>query len=455
MITLRSPELGARPPVAPEPSANATLGRDDVLAIVRSIAATLHERAIPYEGRTLWLGDEVEPLGTDFRIVHRACGPSFYDGTAGIGWFLARASVTLDEDLARRDALGAFRHAMDAVSPDGSPTFHDGSAGVGWAVLDGGLALADPIAAEGLGVLVAAVDRCVASPLPDELIAGRAGVVLAALSAAGLARDRLDRAADAQRLEAGAVQLGRQILASARRTATGWTWPNAIGGEDEPPLCSLAHGGSGMVLACAYLAALTGDADFAGAAVQGARAERAWLRFDEGWPDLRGFDRAAVEGGQRPPSPVFWCHGAGGIGLSRIKAARLLGDPAMLADATVALRLAAREVPRLWSATPGTYDSNFSLCHGAAGLIELFVAAAHALGDRTWLGAAAAVVKAGLAHGESGHAWTCGIRDGSESSSLMLGVAGTGAALLRLAVPDGIPSPLVIGPEPSGASLWA
>jgi lantibiotic biosynthesis protein len=466
MITLPSPEEVRGAPSAPEPvapvepvaatvSPAAPLGRDDVLAAVVDIVATLHDQALSHDGRTLWLGDEVEPVGSSHQVVHRACGGSMYDGTAGIGWFLAHAAAATDDELARRDALGALRHALDAAGPDSSLGFFEGSTGIGWAALDGGLALEDPIAAEGLDLLLDTVLRSATVPLFDELIAGRAGVILAALSGAELAANRMGRPTDAGLLRDGAIELGRQVLAAAYRSPTGWTWPSAIGGDDEPPLCSLGHGLSGPILATAHLAALTGDAAFAEAARQGARAERAWLRVEEGWPDLRGFDRVTVERGDRPVFPFLWCHGAGGIGLSRIRAARLLDDPTLLADATIALHLAASEVPRLWQATPGTYAANFSLCHGAAGLVELFNAAARELGDRSWLGAAAGVAQAGLAARAAGIPWTCGVRDGTDSASLMLGLAGTGTALLRLASPDAMPSPLTIGPEPSGASLLA
>lgn len=455
MTTLRSPELDGRPAADVTAAPPAPLGPAEVLDIVAEISAALHDRALWDDGRALWLGDQVEPLGESYRVVHSAGGATFYDGTAGIGWFLAHAAAATGDDAARRDALGAFRHALGSRSADTPLGFHDGSAGIGWAVLDGGVALGDPVAADGLAVLRDAVGASVTTPLPDELISGRSGLIPAALSGAELARERLDRPDEARALEADAIRLGEQVLTSARRTPWGWTWPSSIGGEDEPALCGLGHGGSGPVLACAQLAALTGDPRFAEAAIQGARAERAWRRPEEGWPDLRGFDRAALERGDRPVSPVLWCHGAGGIGLSRIRAARLVDDPAMVADATVALGVAAREVSRLWQAQPGTYEANFSLCHGAAGLIELFVAAARELGDSGWLGAAAATVQAGRAHRRAGFGWTCGVRGGTESPSLMLGLAGTGLAMLRLAIPDGIPSPLTIGPEPVSATLLA
>jgi hypothetical protein len=121
-------------------------------------------------------------------------------------------------------------------------------------------------------------------------------------------------------------------------------------------------------------------------------------------------------------------------------------DCSQEADAGVALRLATLEVNALWRASPGTYASNFSLCHGAGGLADMFVAAASELGNGTWLGAAAAVIQAGLAARAGGAPWICGVPDGTDSPSLMLGLAGTGTALLRLADPGSIASPLTIAP---------
>ena len=449
MITLPSPD-----PVRREEAGgthDGLLRRDLVVESAVNIGATLSRDALWHDGRALWLGDQVETLGSGHRVVHRACGGSLYDGTAGIGWFLAHLAAATGGADTRADALGAFRHAL-AAAPDLGPGLHDGAAGVGWAVLDGGVALDDPIAYDGLAVLTDALRRGLVTPLPAELIGGRAGLILAALAGSQLAR-RLERESEADLLLDLAGRVGRQLLDTARRGPTGWTWPSAIGGDDESPLCGLGHGTSGPVLAAAHLGAVTGEPAFSEAAREGARWERGWLRADAGWPDLRGFDRAAVDRGDEPSRPFMWCHGAGGIGMTRIRAARLLDDPALEADAAVALRLATLEVGALWRSSPGTYAFNFSLCHGAGGLADMFVAAASELGNGTWLGAAAAVVQAGLAARADGAPWICGVPDGTDSPSLMLGLAGTGTALLRLADPGSIASPLTIAPVSVTATL--
>lgn len=428
-----------------------SLQRGRVIEEAVDIGATLSREAVWHDGRAIWLGDQVEPLGAGHRVVHRACGGSLYDGTAGIGWFLARLAAQTDSTRARADALGAFRHAL-AMAPRLGPGLHDGAAGVGWAVLDGGSALDDPIAIDGLVVLIDALRRGLNAPLPDELIGGRAGLILAGLAGSRLALG-LGRQTESDLLLELACALGRQMLDAARRGPTGWTWPSAIGGEDESPLCGLGHGTSGPVLAAAHLGAVTGDPAFGEAAREGARWERGWLRPDAGWPDLRGFDRSALDRGDEPGRPFMWCHGAGGIAMARIRAAHLLDDLALEADAGVALRLATHEVRALWHASPGTYASNFSLCHGAGGLADLFVTAGRELRNGSWLGAAAAVIQAGLAARAAGAPWVCGVPDGANSPSLMLGLAGTGTALLRLATPDAIPSPLTIVAMPDAARL--
>jgi lantibiotic modifying enzyme len=203
------------------------------------------------------------------------------------------------------------------------------------------------------------------------------------------------------------------------------------------------------LLACADLAQVTGDQRYVDAMLAHWRGERAWFG-SQGWPDLREFDRAALSS-VVPPYPAMWCHGAVGIGLARLVAWKATGQPALLADATAALHLAELATSRLLQSVPGDYAANFSLCHGAAGLIELFIVAAGTLSDPFWLSAAAAVVSTGQVHRELGHAWRCGVEPGAEVPGLFLGLAGTGAALLRLAEAmdkrSTMPSPLVLGAD--------
>ena len=436
------------------------IDRDLLLGLVRDIAHTLDSDAL-WTGpdsspgaACLWLGDQVVDLDGSFPVVHQDLDGSLYSGSAGIGWFLAHAARALDEPDLGATATAGLQHGLAWAREVASPSLHAGSIGVALACLDGSRVLADEgLEAQALAVLVDASRSATAPaagpPHEFDLISGDAGIVLGLLAAARLV-DRSptappDRSSD---LRATASQVGERLLSAAERGATGWTWPPVE--SSEPPLCGLAHGASGPALALAELFAETGDVRFAEASREACRAERAWFAgAAEGWPDLREFTRPDLAEGTRPTTPHLWCHGSLGIGVARLQIWGATGDLAALAEATAALHFARSTLAALGRMTPGEYAANFSLCHGAAGVIDFLRLAADVLDDRSWLPAAAAAVGVGARHLATTGSWRCGVEGSPQqptsNPSLMLGLAGTGAALLRLADADpaGMASPLL------------
>ena len=133
------------------------------------------------------------------------------------------------------------------------------------------------------------------------------------------------------------------------------------------------------------------------------------------WPDLRG------EG--VPAWPCQWCHGAPGIGLARIAAAKRGGLDAKLLASDIRNALAGAE--QGW---PGQVDT---LCCGTLGSIEFFCEAAGAL-DRGDLGEEAArrlahLLEASRAAGD--FRWNSGGR--RFNLGLFRGLAGVGYTALR------------------------
>ena len=86
-----------------------------------------------------------------------------------------------------------------------------------------------------------------------------------------------------------------------------------------------------------------------------------------------------------------------------------------------------------------------SLCHGLAGLLETLLCAGRQLGDTACLDRAAAVARVLIDR----HARSCdypsGLISSSVNPSLMLGLAGTGHAFLRLHAAEQVPSILLVG----------
>jgi len=383
-----------------------------VTAPFEDLAVGLGERlcrdAIWHEDRCTWLGDEVDPFRGAGAVVHRAMGPDLYNGTAGIGWFLGHLARHTGDATQARTAAGALRHARSrwGAAP---PGLYTGRAGIALAAGPDGAAWGVPAEAD--------------------LIGGAAGTVVAAL-----ALGRTDTA----------VAAGELLLQAALRTdAGGWCWPSSPPAT-EPPLCGMAHGASGIGLALLELAAATGDDRFAEAGLGAFAYERNWLNRDEGgWPDLRELDWSRLHLGHGPDHPPFWCHGAPGIGLARLRAYALTGDELCLAEAAAAIDASTAAALR---AEPGSYAANLSLCHGTGSVIELHLVAAEVTGDGEHVAMARRLAELRLGRLDAGLAADvpCGVPNGGETPGLLLGLAGVAATLLRLAHPSAAPSPLLV-----------
>ena len=86
------------------------------------------------------------------------------------------------------------------------------------------------------------------------------------------------------------------------------------------------------------------------------------------WPDLRR------EIGDRT-APVAWCHGAAGIGLTRLRLWELTGEEMYRDQARLAVSLTIEAIVR-----SKRQDGNWSLCHGLLGNLETLIMAEDSLG---------------------------------------------------------------------------
>jgi len=142
---------------------------------------------------------------------------------------------------------------------------------------------------------------------------------------------------------------------------------------------------------------------------------------------------------------VAWCHGAPGIGLSRLRAWRHRRDEVLRDEIDVALETTVRE----------GFGRNHSLCHGDFGNIDVLLVASTTFGDDTWAQRANRLAGAALDSArETG--WMCGNPLGVESPGLMTGLAGIGYELLRLAAAERVPSVLALEePRYRATGNWA
>ncbi len=90
------------------------------------------------------------------------------------------------------------------------------------------------------------------------------------------------------------------------------------------------------------------------------------------------------------------------------------------------------------------FGRNHSLCHGDLGNLELLAYAAAQVGEQGWQSSVACFA-AGILRSIGEHGWRCGVPLHVETPGLMMGLAGIGDGLLRIAEPS-LPSILMLQP---------
>jgi lantibiotic modifying enzyme len=381
---------------------------DSFLDAAQSIGRDIVTSAIWHDGRCSWVGVAADPKDA-WQPEYRALESNLYDGTAGVGLFLAELAAVTGHADARRTSLGAMRHAMSRAPYSARPGFHAGSLGIAWAVARAAALLGEDELHDGARGLPSA-----ARPQPDgcsDVVLGDAGSAVARL----LLAEMFD---DASLLDE-AVTTGEQVLERATVGPHGWSWPTPVP-RYRRNLCGLSHGAGGIGWALLELFATTGDERFRKGAEGAFAYERSWLHEASGtWPDLR-------IGGQRrnarpAPTPVraTWCHGEAGIAVTRLRAIGVLGPGSYESEARVALDTTERH---LVAALPYEIE-DLTLSYGLSGAADVLLSDGR-------MDAPLALGHVALErYGTSG--WPCG-GGGETTPALFRGTGGIGWWLLRL-----------------------
>jgi hypothetical protein len=417
-------------------------GSEAPLSTAHMIGRRLSQEAVWHEDRCNWLG--AEPVQQRRKsgqpgMMYRALGPDLYSGTSGLALFLAELYAATGDAEARRTALGAIRQALanaDSVPPPDRLGLYVGWVGIALAAARVGTALGkEELLIEATQLLRRSAGEHHGGHEFD-LISGHAGAIAALV----VLRDILEDAS----LLGFAAQLGEELLKTADETDAGYSW-KSVAFPKQRNLTGFSHGTAGVGYALLELFATTGDSRYREAAEQAFRYERYWFDSAAGnWPDFREEPGQGKRGKQPLSLVTFWCHGAPGIALSRLRAYEGLRDETCKDEAIIALQTTCEMTERTLRSGVG----NFSSCHGLAGNAEVLLYGHQVLG-REWADGhvvAFEVANAGIErYAKRGHSWPCGA-GGGETPSLMLGLAGIGHFYLRLR-DQGMPSALILRRE--------
>ena len=136
-----------------------------------------------------------------------------------------------------------------------------------------------------------------------------------------------------------------------------------------------------------------------------------------------------------------WCHGAPGVGMSRLRIHELLEhDPSVLEEIDFALQTTAKGM----TSPPGFGAQSCCLCHGAFGNAELLLLASEKLHRPELRRLCEQAGSQGIVqYSNDDMPWPCGTINAGETPGLLLGLAGIGYFYLRLHDSATVPSVLL------------
>lgn len=251
-----------------------------------------------------------------------------------------------------------------------------------------------------------------------DIIDGLSGVLIVILNIYKLSKDK--------ELEELSIEIGQDIIKNIQIEKVAAYWKK--GGDNELMIAGFSHGLSGVTYALSRLYKLTGykkDISIIDNLIQ---IENNYYNDDiKNWIDLRREDSSLDE------TPIHWCHGATGIGLSRLKCKDIINTSN---DIDKALNIVRKK---------GLYCGSDCLCHGSLENVELLLEAYKESNDLNLYNEAINRTKEIIRESKyRKEGYKNGVGQEFDNPGLMLGLSGIGYGMLRVLNPIKYPSVLLL-----------
>ncbi|PYR98311.1 MAG: type 2 lantipeptide synthetase LanM [Acidobacteria bacterium] len=403
-------------------------GRREPIDLACAVGDRLCRDALENEFGASWIG--TAPAGPGRSTSIQPVDLGLYEGLSGCALFLAYlAAASGDQSYERiakktctllRRHLDRRRAGGRAVPSVGAFT---GLGGIVYTLAHLAVLWDDASLIEEAKALAADVPALIESDKALDVIGGSAGAIVAL--------EVLNRISASDDLLNAAVLCGERLLLQQQPQGAGVGWTTEVASTQ--PLTGFSHGAAGIAWALLKLAAWSGESRFRETAEAAIAYERSSFVAEEAnWPDYR------VRPGEEQSYPrceVAWCHGAPGIGLARVDSLQQIDDRETREEIAIALR----------KTLQSPFGLNHCLCHGDLGNLDILLYAARRVDDSWWSEAANRLARETLV-GIAERGYFCSMQTFMAPPGLMVGLAGIGHGLLRLASPERIPSVLVLAP---------
>lgn len=390
------------------------------LRIVEKLADKLCRDALWFENQCNWLGIFHHTQIANAKILLRALPSNFYEGSVGVGFFLAAAFRQFQKPVYKQTAIGALKKSVGQIHNirDERIGFYEGKIGIAYAAIQAGeWLMEEELIAKGKEIIENIIENKNLSWRLD-MQEGCTGAIPTLIS--------LNKKYSFLGIDGFLNSLGEYILEKAKKTKKGWSWKTVDGNFED--LTGYAHGTAGIAHALIELFAFSKNEKYFEAAEEAIRYENHF--FSEkymNWKDNR------ITTPKRTSSTHFalsaWCVGSVGIGFSRIRTFQLTENKKYLIDIERALKRCEASMPE--------FSKSFSLCHGFFGEMSFLLTASQILNEPSYEKLVTDKTNSIL---ENYQDFKKPLPDGREFSlenpSFMLGWAGIGYFLLRLATKE-------------------
>ena len=370
-----------------------------------------------------------ERSDADGNTTYHRLDPHLYSGTPGVALFLAALARAEEDGAATKkmalEALLPLRRSLRALVEE-AESGNERAFRIGGMIGLGGYIyslsmigdwLEEPVLVdEAHAVTKLLTQKQIDDDKGLDVLHGAAGAILALLA--------LERVSPSVGVEPTPIELARRCAEHLLRHRVDIAGrPGGWPANASPPRSGFAHGSTGIAFALVRLAARTGEAELADAALRGIAFEDASYDTEAGnWRN--GFpDRPEL-------MSTWWCAGSSGIILGRLEMLAYAADPAPIAERAI------EGLQALRKARPAA--ENF-LCCGNLGIVETLLNAHRILRDESLLEEASALAETIF---ERAKARRGSLQEPDDQGGFLFdpsffrGAAGAGYLALRLADPD-------------------
>ena len=300
-----------------------------------------------------------------------------YLGTPGICLFLIELyKLTYNDkylNAARKGLKWSVKH--DIANPTTNYAFYSGRLGISYALLK--LYEIDPLQIyldQAIHISKSCEQFLDRAYIPNDLISGTSGIILALLHIHSVTRESwlLDKMNYFLNYLVDKIEVG----------PVGIYWDRSK--DNLHGLCGFAHGNAGIGFVFLELGNYFQNEAYHYLAEQAFLYESYWFKKEmNNWPDFRIVatpEKIQMEFEQSIQSTNYdyfsegrdmnaWCHGAAGIGLSRIRAFELFNNVLYKREAAIAVQ---KTINEYYCHTKLNYES-LILCHGLSGNLDLLI----------------------------------------------------------------------------------